>query len=57
MGAWIIVKIRQHAQDPIKTARRFGFEGGFVSSANSSFSNYFDILSEEEKKGATQRSS
>ena len=32
-----IAKIRQHAQDPAKSAGRSGFEGGFVSQVNSTF--------------------
>jgi hypothetical protein len=32
---WIILKIRQHSQDPTRTAARTGFEGGQVSNLNS----------------------
>ncbi len=37
LGTWHIAKLRQHAQDPTKSAGRSGFEGGFVSGLNSSF--------------------
>jgi len=37
LNAWHIAKIRQHTQDPTKSAGRSGFEGGFVSHANSDF--------------------
>jgi hypothetical protein len=32
--SWVTLKIRQHAQDPIKTACRTGFEGSNVSGLN-----------------------
>ena len=32
---WIILKIKQHSQDPTRTAARTGFEGGQVSNLNS----------------------
>ena len=37
-GQWITLKIRQHSQDPERTAARTGFEGGFVSNLNSGLS-------------------
>ena len=37
VNACHIAKLRQHAQDPSKSARRSGFEGGFVSKVNSAF--------------------
>jgi hypothetical protein len=32
---WIVLKIRQHSQDPTRTAARAGFDGGQVSNLNS----------------------
>jgi len=32
---WTVLKIRQHSQDPARTAARTGFEGGQVSNLNS----------------------
>jgi len=37
LNAWHVAKLRQHAQDPSKSAGRSGFEGGFVSRVNSAF--------------------
>jgi hypothetical protein len=39
LNVWHIAKIRQHAQGPMKTAGRSGFEGGFVSSVNDAFTH------------------
>ena len=36
-GQWTSAKIRQHAQDPERTAGAIGFEGGYFSTLNSSF--------------------
>ncbi len=41
LNAWHIAKLRQHAQDSTKYAGRSGFEGGFVSNINSSFTELF----------------
>ncbi len=37
LSVWHIAKMRKHAQNPTKSARRSSFEGGFVSQINSSF--------------------
>jgi hypothetical protein len=37
LNAWHVTKLRQHAQDPAKSAGRSRFEGGFVSRVNSAF--------------------
>ena len=37
LNVWHIAKLRQHAQDPSKSARKSGFEGGFLSMVNFAF--------------------
>jgi hypothetical protein len=48
LNAWHITKLRQHAQDPTKSASRSGFEEGFVSRLNSSFAKLLRRLIKEE---------
>ncbi len=51
-GALVKIKIRQHSQDPGKTAGRTGFEGGCVSSLNHSLSKLLRSLGRGGRTGA-----
>ncbi len=54
LNAWHIAKLRQHAQDPTKSAGRSGFEGALSTASIPLSPNYFDVLSEEEESEGEQ---
>ena len=41
---WIVLKIRQHAQDPTRTTARTCFEGGHVSTLNTALAQLLRII-------------